>query len=47
MSPGAFELIVVLLIFLGLLCAGMTIPFAITVPSVLLYLLLHAGLPRL
>ena len=45
MSPGV-ELIVVLLIFLGLLCAGMTIPFAITVPSVL-YLLLHAGLPGL
>jgi C4-dicarboxylate transporter DctM subunit len=36
----------VLAIFVGLLCAGMTIPFAITVPSVL-YLLLHAGLPGL
>ena len=34
------------MIFLGLLCVGMTIPFAITVPSVL-YLLLHAGLPGL
>ena len=45
MSPGV-ELIVVLLIFLGLLCVGMTIPFAITVPSVL-YLLLHTGLPGL
>jgi C4-dicarboxylate transporter DctM subunit len=43
MSPGV-ELVLVLLIFLALLCAGMTIPFAITVPSVL-YLLLHAGLP--
>ena len=43
MSPG-IELIFVLVIFVGLLCVGMTIPFAITVPSVL-YLLLHAGLP--
>ena len=45
MSPG-LELVFVLAIFLSLLCAGMTIPFAITVPSVL-YLLLHAGLPGL
>jgi C4-dicarboxylate transporter, DctM subunit len=44
-SPS-IELILVLAIFLGLLCAGMTIPFAITVPSIL-YLLLHAGLPGL
>ena len=45
MSSGV-ELIFVLAIFLGLLCVGMTIPFAITVPSVL-YLLLHAGLAGL
>ena len=45
MSPGV-ELVFVLAIFVGLLCVGMTIPFAITVPSVL-YLLLHAGLPGL
>jgi C4-dicarboxylate transporter, DctM subunit len=37
------ELIVILAIFLGLLCVGMTIPFAILVPSIL-YLLVHAGL---
>jgi C4-dicarboxylate transporter, DctM subunit len=41
MSPGV-ELVFVLAIFVGLLCVGMTIPFAIAVPSVL-YLLLHAG----
>lgn len=41
MTPGV-ELVVVLVLFLGLLCAGMTIPFAITVPS-LAYLLLHGG----
>lgn len=41
MTPGV-ELLAVLAIFLGLLCLGMTIPFAITVPSVI-YLLLHAG----
>jgi len=40
------ELIVILAIFLGLLCVGMTIPFAILVPSVL-YLLTHAGLAGL
>jgi C4-dicarboxylate transporter DctM subunit len=45
MSPG-IELVFVLAIFVGLLCVGMTIPFAITVPSVL-YLLLHAALPGL
>jgi C4-dicarboxylate transporter DctM subunit len=45
MSPGV-ELVFVLAIFVGLLCVGMTIPFAIAVPSVL-YLLLHAGLPGL
>jgi C4-dicarboxylate transporter DctM subunit len=41
MTPTV-ELLVVIGVFLGLLCLGMTIPFAITVPSVL-YLLLHAG----
>jgi tripartite ATP-independent transporter DctM subunit len=45
MSPGV-ELIFVMLVFVTLLCVGMTIPFAILVPSVL-YLLLHAGLPGL
>jgi C4-dicarboxylate transporter DctM subunit len=45
MTPGV-ELLVVLGIFIGLLCLGMTIPFAITVPSVL-YLLMHSGLPGL
>lgn len=45
MTPGA-ELIVVLAIFIALLCLGMTIPFAITVPSVI-YLLMHTGLPGL
>ena len=41
MTPG-FELVLVLVVFVGLLCAGMTIPFAITAPS-LVYLLLHGG----
>ena len=45
MTPGV-ELIVVLGLFIALLCLGMTIPFAITVPSVV-YLLMHAGLPGL
>lgn len=45
MTPGV-ELIVVLTIFIALLCLGMTIPFAITVPSVI-YLLMHTGLPGL
>lgn len=45
MSPG-LELVFVLTVFVTLLCVGMTIPFAIMVPSVL-YLLLHAGLPGL
>jgi C4-dicarboxylate transporter, DctM subunit len=44
-SPGV-ELIVVLLVFLALLTVGMTIPFAILVPSVL-YLVMHAGLAGL
>ena len=41
MTPGV-EFIVVMLVFLGLLTVGMTIPFAILVPSVL-YLFMHAG----
>jgi C4-dicarboxylate transporter, DctM subunit len=45
MSPGV-EFIVVMLVFLGLLTVGMTIPFAILVPSVL-YLFMHAGLAGL
>lgn len=40
------ELLCILALFIGLLCLGMTIPFAITVPSVV-YLVLHAGLPGL
>ena len=45
MSPG-LEVAVVLVIFLGLLAAGMTIPFAIGVPAIV-YLLLHGGVPAL
>src|SRR6266478_1912464 len=45
MTPGV-ELIAVMLVFLGLLTAGMTIPFAILVASVL-YLVMHAGLAGL
>src|SRR6267142_1313449 len=45
MTPGV-ELIVVMLVFLGLLTVGMTIPFAILVPSAL-YLVMHAGLAGL
>src|SRR6266849_5730534 len=45
MTPGV-ELVVVMLVFLGLLTVGMTIPFAILVPSVL-YLVMHAGLAGL
>lgn len=45
MTPGV-ELIVILGLFLALLCMGMTIPLAITVPSII-YLLMHAGLPGL
>ncbi|MGB3864982.1 MAG: TRAP transporter large permease [Xanthobacteraceae bacterium] len=41
MTPG-IELVFILVVFVGLLCLGMTIPFAILVPS-LLYLLLHVG----
>ncbi|NDG38508.1 MAG: TRAP transporter large permease [Betaproteobacteria bacterium] len=45
MTPG-IELVFILVVFVALLCLGMTIPFAITVPSVL-YLVMHAGLPGL
>ncbi len=45
MTPG-IELVFILGVFVALLCLGMTIPFAITVPSVL-YLVMHAGLPGL
>ncbi len=45
MSSGV-ELVFILAVFLALLCVGMTIPFAILVPSVL-YLLTHAGLAGL
>ncbi len=45
MTPGV-ELVFILVVFLALLCVGMTIPFAILVPSVL-YLLTHAGLAGL
>jgi C4-dicarboxylate transporter, DctM subunit len=45
MSSGV-ELVFILFVFLALLCVGMTIPFAILVPSVL-YLLTHAGLAGL
>ncbi len=45
MTPGV-ELVFVLIVFVSLLCVGMTIPFAILVPSVL-YLVMHAGLAGL
>ena len=45
MTPGV-ELVFVLLVFIGLLTLGMTIPFAILVPSVL-YLIMHAGMAGL
>ena len=45
MSAG-LEVALVLLIFLGLLAAGMAIPFAIGVPAIV-YLLLHGGVPAL
>jgi C4-dicarboxylate transporter DctM subunit len=45
MTPGV-ELVFVLLVFVGLLTLGMTIPFAILVPS-LLYLIMHAGMAGL
>ena len=42
----SFEVVIVLVIFLGLLAAGMAIPFAIGVPAIA-YLLLHGGVPAL
>ena len=45
MSAG-LEVAVVLVVFLGLLAAGMSIPFAIGVPAIV-YLLLHGGVPAL
>lgn len=45
MTAG-LEVFVVLVIFLGLLAAGMAIPFAIGVPAIV-YLLLHGGVPAL
>jgi C4-dicarboxylate transporter, DctM subunit len=43
MTSGV-ELVFILIVFLALLCVGMTIPFAILVPSVL-YLLTHSASP--
>jgi len=40
------EVVIVLVLFLGLLAAGMSIPFAIGVPAIA-YLLLHGGVPAL
>ena len=40
------QLLVVTVLFLGLLMAGMAVPFAITIPA-LIYLLLQGGLPAL
>ena len=45
MTAG-LEVFIVLVIFLGLLAAGMAIPFAIGVPAIV-YLLLHGGVPAL
>src|SRR4030095_2834714 len=45
MSPE-IQLLIVTALFLGLLMAGMAVPFAITIPA-LLYLLLQGGLPAL
>jgi C4-dicarboxylate transporter, DctM subunit len=45
MSEG-LEVILVMVLFLGLLAAGMAIPFAIGVPAIA-YLLLHGGIPAL
>jgi C4-dicarboxylate transporter, DctM subunit len=40
------EILLVMVIFLGLLAAGMAIPFAIGVPAIV-YLLVHGGVPAL
>jgi C4-dicarboxylate transporter, DctM subunit len=45
MSPE-LQVLVVTILFLGLLTAGMPVPFAITVPAVI-YLLLQGGIPAL
>src|SRR5262245_58407053 len=45
MSPEV-QLLIVTALFLGLLMAGMPVPFAITIPA-LIYLLLQGGLPAL
>ncbi|HET6196057.1 MAG TPA: TRAP transporter large permease [Acetobacteraceae bacterium] len=45
MTAGV-EVAIVLVVFLGLLAAGMAIPFAIGVPAIV-YLLLHGGVPAL
>ena len=45
MSDG-LEVVLVMVLFLGLLAAGMPIPFAIGVPAIA-YLLLHGGIPAL
>jgi C4-dicarboxylate transporter, DctM subunit len=45
MSPE-IQLLIVTALFLGLLMAGMAVPFAITIPA-LVYLLLQGGLPAL
>ncbi|MFM9884304.1 MAG: TRAP transporter large permease [Burkholderiales bacterium] len=45
MSPE-LQLLVVTVLFLGLLTAGMAVPFAITIPA-LVYLLLQGGFPAL
>jgi C4-dicarboxylate transporter DctM subunit len=39
---SGFEIVIVFAVFLGLLAAGMSIPFAIATPA-LFYLLLHGG----
>jgi len=41
-----FQVLIVTLLFLGLLTAGMPVPFAITIPAVV-YLLLQGGIPAL
>src|SRR5215813_15374 len=45
MSPE-IQLLIVTVLFLGLLMAGMAVPFAITIPA-LVYLLLQGGFPAL
>ena len=40
------EIVLIMVLFLGLLAAGMAIPFAIGVPAIV-YLLVHGGVPAL